>query len=615
MNKVSLSKTSVFVTSGAVAGAGYYSIYGGVGMTVVGTGVSIGVVPLVAGGVISGAALHGFVRALDGDAAAIGSGLLGTVGGASVYLNIGGVGLAGSFGAFGLGMGGLMAAGGIFGLGVYALLGSWARSSTKEPPQAIIDRMEEKVLDREVFAWALQEVAKFSSQGQDEEVKRKFHYIEIDDELNLLKEQKIFSAPANFSKKYYRSPAYRSPKTPPQNETDTDIIKSEKGVTQVPVLEWEEVRRFKAHQGSINAISLHPDGKTLVTASDDKTVNLWDLETGHCSFTFFGTGASVLAVNISPDGCTLVSGGADRKISRWDFKTRSLQKTFLYLTTGHSHDGWVHSICHNSSGTLLASSSGDQKIRLWNTSTGNWMRTLNGHTDTVFAIALSPCDRYLVSGSADQSIRVWDISTGNQLRVIQGGQGWVNCVAVSPDGRLIASGGSDNSIKIWDLHTGRLLTTLSGHSSAVLAIAFSPDGKTLASGGRKDSIHIWHIETQPDGETSATLNGTLALRGTCLKFSADGLTLFSGDQQGIIGVWQLRASLKGIKPQSDSLQPWWKDLYVDQYASYREVKNAYYLLAKLYHPDLNPSASAKVKMQNINLAYQAYLGTQQVISC
>ncbi|MBI1747279.1 MAG: WD40 repeat domain-containing protein [Acidobacteria bacterium] len=116
------------------------------------------------------------------------------------------------------------------------------------------------------------------------------------------------------------------------------------------------------------------------------------------------------------------------------------------------------------------------------------LRTLEGHTDRVAAVAWSPDGLKIGSSSYDGTVRLWDAETGEPLQVLTGHQGWVLCVAWSPDGLYIASGSYDKTIRIWDVETGAELLILTGHRSDVQAVAWSPDGSRIASGARDRTI-------------------------------------------------------------------------------------------------------------------------------
>ena len=74
-------------------------------------------------------------------------------------------------------------------------------------------------------------------------------------------------------------------------------------------------------------------------------------------------------------------------------------------------------------------------------------------------------------------MKVWEAESGRLLRSLEGHTGAVRAVAVSPDGRTIVSGSRDRTVKVWEAESGRLLRSLEGHTGGVNAVAVSPDGQ------------------------------------------------------------------------------------------------------------------------------------------
>ena len=159
---------------------------------------------------------------------------------------------------------------------------------------------------------------------------------------------------------------------------------------------------------------------------------------------------------------------------------------------------------------------------------------LIGHTQTVDSLCFSPDGKHLASGSWDQTIKIWDTTTGELLRTLVGHTNFIDSVRYSPNSELLASGSSDGTVKLWNANNGKELATLSGHTDKVWAVAFSSDSSLVASGGPDGSIRI-HSTT--DGQFIRSLATTESFGVTSLSFSPDQNLLVSGTDSGNIYVW------------------------------------------------------------------------------
>ncbi|MBF0563691.1 MAG: AAA family ATPase, partial [Nitrospirae bacterium] len=158
-------------------------------------------------------------------------------------------------------------------------------------------------------------------------------------------------------------------------------------------------------------------------------------------------------------------------------------------------------------GKFIASGSGDKTVKVWDVQTGALLRTLAGHSSSVYSVSFSPDGKFIASGSGDKTVKVWDVQTGALLRTLAGHSSYVTSVSFSPDGKFIASGSGDNTVKVWDVQTGALLRTLAGHSSSVYSVSFSPDGKFIASGSWDSTFRIWDINKNESIYVTALLPG------------------------------------------------------------------------------------------------------------
>ncbi len=293
---------------------------------------------------------------------------------------------------------------------------------------------------------------------------------------------------------------------------------------------------FKGHSSDVNSVAFSPDGTTLGSASDDKTIKLWNLVSGEEIRTIEGHSNWIWTVAFSPDSKSLASGSADKTIKLWNLETGKLIRTLQ----GHS-DG-VTSVAFSPDGKTLASGSAskDKTIKLWNLETGKLIRTLEGHTNGVPSVVFSPDGKTLASGSWDKTIKLWNLETGKLSRTLEGNAESILSVAFAPDGITLAGGSKDKTIKLWNLKTGKLIHTLKGHNDKVNSVAFlssiNANSVTLVSGSSDKTIKLWNPVTGKEIRTLETGSGYIY----AVAISPDGQTIAGGGSgENILKVWQM----------------------------------------------------------------------------
>jgi transcriptional regulator with XRE-family HTH domain len=205
---------------------------------------------------------------------------------------------------------------------------------------------------------------------------------------------------------------------------------------------------------------------------------------------FHGHSDWVNSVALSPDGRTLASASADKSVRLWDVRAEKLLGAPL---SGHSES--VYSVAFSPDGGTLASASADKSVRLWDVHARKPLGApLRGHSESVYSVAFSPDGGTLASGSADNSVRLWDVRARKPLGApLSGHTGLVNSVVFSRDGRTLASASDDTTLRLWDVRARKPLgAPLRGHTSFVNSVVFSRDGRSLVSASADTTILLWN---------------------------------------------------------------------------------------------------------------------------
>ncbi|NMG06043.1 TIR domain-containing protein [Brasilonema sp. UFV-L1] len=252
---------------------------------------------------------------------------------------------------------------------------------------------------------------------------------------------------------------------------------------------WTLKHILRGHNGLISRVEWSPDGKMLASSSFDRTIKLWNIETGECCNTLKGHSGRVWSVAWSPDEKLIASGSADNTIRLWRVDTGEVEYKISMDT------GICLSMAWSLDGQILVSGGmrDDWSIMFWNLRTRR-RQTIEGHSGQVNSLAWSPDGQMLASGSHDSSIRLWDKETA-LLRILKGHSSDVVSVVWSPDGRMLASASNDYTIRLWNPQTGQTLFVLEGHTASVNCVEFSWDGKFLASKSSDGTVRLWRCDT------------------------------------------------------------------------------------------------------------------------
>lgn len=255
-------------------------------------------------------------------------------------------------------------------------------------------------------------------------------------------------------------------------------------------------RRLEGHTGFVSCVALAHAGEYAVTASWDRSLRLWNLRTGEAKCKLLKHTKDVLACAFSPDDRQIVSGGRDNVVRVWN-----VMGECMHEFTQNCHSDWISSVCF--------SPSLEQPL--------------------------------VVSGGWDNAVKVWDLKTGACVRTLEGHTNYVTTVTVSPDGSLCASGGKEGVARLWELNSGESLFEIN-MESPINQIVFSPNRFWMCVATEKD-VRVYDLENKvciveltPETETAK------APECTCIAWSADGSTLYSGYTDNSIRAWSVTES-------------------------------------------------------------------------
>jgi WD40 repeat protein len=245
------------------------------------------------------------------------------------------------------------------------------------------------------------------------------------------------------------------------------------------------------------AIAITPDCKFAITGSYESTCIFWDLYNGKQIKTLEGHTDKVSAVNISPDGKQAISGSYDKTCILWDLTTLKPKKvieTKEHITAiSFTADGkWAVS---GHSDLSIMSGNHDTTIILWNLKSGRIEKIINGHTDGIKSVVITPNGRWAISGSNDDLCILWDLTFGQFNNFINLHSDYVLHVDSLINGKSAFSGSWDRTCAIWNLESAKPVKHLIKHKGKVVGLKITPDNNRLISVGSQEGCIIWDANT------------------------------------------------------------------------------------------------------------------------
>ena len=297
---------------------------------------------------------------------------------------------------------------------------------------------------------------------------------------------------------------------------------------------WKLVRVISGHLGWVRALAVEPDNQWFASGAGDRTIKIWDLQSGTLRLTLTGHISTVRGLAVSPRHPYLFSCGEDKMVKCWDLETNKVIRHY------HGHLSGVYALALHPTLDVLVTGGRDGVARIWDMRTRSNIHVLSGHRQTVTDVKCQEADPQVITSSLDATVRLWDLAAGKTMSVLTHHKKGVRALALHPSEFTFASA-STAAVKQWKCPEGTLMQNFDGHNAIINTLAVSQDN-VMVSGGDDGSMSFWDWKT---GHRFQHLNslaqpGSLDAEAGLMSstFDKTGLRLICGEADKTIKIWR-----------------------------------------------------------------------------
>ncbi|MEM7474323.1 MAG: protein kinase [Planctomycetota bacterium] len=278
-------------------------------------------------------------------------------------------------------------------------------------------------------------------------------------------------------------------------------------------------RTYAGHDASVLALSLHPDGDKFVSASDDKTARVWDLD-GNELLMCQGHFNEVKDVSFSRNGKYVVTASSDATAAIWSLESKSGAKSV------RAFEALAWSADFSADGSRIVAVSEDHQIQL---RSGRDLELLQQvkTKEPILCTEFSPREDLVVHAGVDGYVTVRNGKDLELLTTFEAHEGYIWDIAFSRDGKKLVTVGGDKKAKLWETDDWEQLTELDGHEAELSTGAFTFDGKQVLTGSNDATVRLWDVETGEQlhiftGHQNIIWKVAIAKNGKFVSSSFDG---------------------------------------------------------------------------------------------